>query len=95
MIELRKLIDIIPHLSIGGMENMGPIGMNMDALFFLTINISAQMFPAVNNKTFFPFFLSLMSKHTAKESAAHNQIIIFHIGLPAYISFPYTFLYYF
>ena len=64
MVELCKLIYIIPYFSIGGMENMGPIAVDLDALHLFGVNISPDMVPLVNHQTGLPLLNSFMGKYS-------------------------------
>lgn len=60
------------------MENMRAILVDTDALFFFAINIAAQVSAPVKHQTALTALLRFMGKHTAKEAASHNEIIVFH-----------------
>ena len=66
MIELCKLIHIVPDLLTGGMENMCPILMDLNPFNLFRINISSYMVTLVNDQTGLSFFGSLMGKYSAK-----------------------------
>jgi hypothetical protein len=55
VIELRELIDIIPDFFIGGMEDMGSINVDVDAVFISCIYISTNVFPFVDDKASITF----------------------------------------
>ena len=76
MIKLRKLLHIIPDLSIRGMENMCPIFMHLNSTHFACINITCQMIPLVNHKARFPLLSHLVRKDRAKQPGPYDQIIV-------------------
>ena len=74
-IKFRKAIHILPNLFIVGMENVGTVVMNHDAILLVAVNISPDMIPLVNDQNFFPPFLCLSCKNSAKKSRTYYQII--------------------
>ena len=66
IIKFRKLVHIFPDFFIGCMENMRAVFMHIDSFNFLTVNISADMVPFVNDKTGFSPFLCFVSKNRTK-----------------------------
>ena len=60
--KVYKLVDIVPNLLVGGMENMGSILMNLNPFHFLTVNIASHMMALVNNLDLFPPLIGLMGK---------------------------------
>lgn len=52
MIEGSKLINPFPNTFIRRMENMRTIGMHINAVHFLSMAISANMIPLLQNKAF-------------------------------------------
>ena len=43
MIEFRKLVNVIPYLFSGSMENMRTISVHLNSLYFFCVNISADV----------------------------------------------------
>ena len=84
MIKFCKLIDIIPHLFIGRVENMCSILVHLNSFYFFTINISGNVISFFNHKAFFSTFLCFMCENCTKKSCSHNQIIVFHIFSPLF-----------
>ena len=81
MIEFRKLLYILPNLSIGCVENMCTVLVYLNSQLFLCINITCYMISFVNNQADFPLLLHLMGKNGTEQSRPHNQIIVMHDGL--------------
>ena len=85
VIKFCKLIDIIPYSLSGSMKNMGSITMNLDSLNLFSINISSYVVSFINNQTGLIAFCRLMCKYSAKQTGAHDQIIIFfHFETPSF-----------
>ena len=77
IVELRKLIYIIPDLPVRGMEDMRAVFVHMDPFNILAVNISRNMVPAVNDQTAFPFPAEFIRHHSAVQARAYDKIIIF------------------
>lgn len=50
---------------------MRSINMNINALYFLTIDIATEMRALIYNKTFFTFLLSTIRKCGSKKTGTH------------------------
>ena len=88
VIKLRKLVDVVPYVFSGGMENVSSVFVYIDALHFLRINITANMAALVNHQTGFSLFFRLMGKYCAKQTCAYNEIIVFfHALRPLFIPY--------
>ena len=77
MIKLSKLIDILPYILSGGVEDMCSISVHLNSLYLFRINISPNMSSLINNQTGFSLFGSFMCKNCTEKSRAYDQIIIF------------------
>ena len=66
MIELSKLIHIIPHMLQRRMENMSAIHVNINIVFAFTVQITCYMITAIDNKYRFTTLVCLMSKNSTK-----------------------------
>lgn len=55
---------------------MGAIGMDVNAILVLTVNITANMETAFEDKAGFSFFMHFMSKDAAKKAGTNNQIVV-------------------
>lgn len=54
VVELRELIDIVPNLLVGSMEDAGSLLVNVNTFFFLTVDITADMVAFVDDLDIFP-----------------------------------------
>ena len=77
MIKFCKLIDIIPHLFSGSMEDMCTVSVYLDPLYFFCVNITADMTSLIDHKACFPPSCGLMCKYCTKKAGSYYQIIIF------------------
>ena len=59
MIEFDELIDIVPDFFVRRVENVGAIGMDIDAILVFAVNVSANMRTAFEDKAGFSFFMLL------------------------------------
>ena len=78
MIKAGKPVDVIPHLFICSMENMGTVSVDFNPLHFFRINIPGNVIPFVNDKDFSAFSVHLIRKYGTEQPGADNQIIILH-----------------
>ena len=76
VVECDELIDIRPDVFIARMEDVCTVLVNVDAIFFLAVDIAPHMIPALQHQHRFARLLRLMRKDRAKQAAANNQIII-------------------
>lgn len=67
MIKFCKLIDIIPHLFSGSMEDMCTVSVYLDPLYFFCVNITADMTSLIDHKACFPPSCGLMCKYCTKK----------------------------
>lgn len=78
MVEPDKPVHILPHALIGGVEDVGPIPVHLDALHHLTVGIARDVGPPVNDQAPLSRGGHLLGKSRAVEARPHNQIIVFH-----------------
>ena len=62
IVKLRKLIDIIPDLFIGCMEDVSPILVDIDSFNRLAIDIPTNVFSFVNHLHLLAAFVSFVGK---------------------------------
>ena len=76
VVERDELIDIRPDVFIARVEDVCAVLVDVDTIFFLTVDIAAHMIPALQHQYRLARLLRLMRKDRAKQAAANNQIII-------------------
>ena len=82
-VELSQAVDKIPNLPAAGMEDMGAVFMDMDALGLFTVNVSAQMIPFFQHQTFFfPVFLqnTRTLRQTGRSPPADSRTASFYFS---------------
>ena len=75
-VEHRKLIDIVPHLLVVGVEDVGTIAVDVDALNALGVDIAGNVVPLVHHQAALAGPGGLMGKDCAVQAGANDQIII-------------------
>ena len=75
-VELGKLIDIVPHALIIGVEDMRPIAVDIDALYRLGIDVACNVAALVHHQAALTRPMGLLCKHRTKQAGTHDQIII-------------------
>ena len=76
VIELGELIHIVPYVLVAGMEDMGPVFVNVDAVSFFAVNVAACMVPAFDDKAFFARLRHLVGGDAPEEAAADDEVIV-------------------
>lgn len=80
-IELDNRIHKIPNLFIRGMEDMGTIFMDIDALDVLAIDIAAKMRTLVDDKAALPPAMSHTGESGTIDASSNNQMVVRFIHL--------------
>src|SRR5699024_2146033 len=70
-IEFCKLVYIIPHFLIRCMENMGSILMHLNAIYFLSVDITSNMVSFFNHFYTLTTFSSFIGKSRPKKARAY------------------------
>ncbi len=83
-VEFGEAVYIIPHFLVVGVENVGAIDVDIDALDLLAVHIAGDMIPLVDDQHGLARSLCLLSEHSAVQTRAHHQIIIVCHGCPPY-----------
>ena len=85
-VEFRELVDIIPNGAVIGVENMGTVDVDVDALDLLGVDIAGDVGPLVDDQDLFAGLQSLPGADRAVKTRADDQIIILrHKCAPYYI----------
>lgn len=75
-IERHNAVYKVPDFFVVGMEDVGSILMNVNALHIFAIDISTQMRAFVNYKAFLSLFSRFVSKCCSKEARTNYEIIV-------------------
>ena len=81
IVEFRKLIDIIPHFFVAGVEDVGTIFVDVDSGNVLRIDVSGNVLPAINHQATLPSAGHFSGKHSAIQSGTYNQVVVHILNL--------------
>ena len=77
-VELHNGIDELPHLFVGGMEDVRAIFVHVDALCVLAEQVAAELPTLVNHQAPFAAPHSEISERRAIQPRANDEIVVFH-----------------
>lgn len=77
-VEFPELVYVIPNSFVIGMENVGPILMDRDALDIVGVDISGDVVPLLQDQHGLPGFFCLVGEHRPEKPCADDQIIVHH-----------------
>ena len=77
-VERHKRIHEIPDSLVRGVENMRSICMDMDSLDIIAIDVPAEMWALVDNKSLFSLLFCKRCECRAVQAGADNKVIVFH-----------------
>ena len=75
-VELRKLVHILPHCLAAGVENVGPIAVDLNALHFLGVDIPGNVAALINHKACFARLFCFLGEHRTVKACAYDEIIV-------------------
>ena len=75
-VEHRKLVHIVPHLLVVGVEDVGAVFVDVDALHLFGIDVAGDVVALVDHQAGAPGLGGFVGKHRAEQSGADDQIII-------------------
>ena len=65
LVEGNVASHVVPHFLVGGVENVGPIPVHLNALHRFAMGVAPQMRPPVNDQTAFSGSGHLLREHRA------------------------------
>ena len=78
-VELRKLVHILPHGLVVGVENVRTIAVDVDALHLLGVDVACNVAALVNDEALFTCFFCFLCEHGTIKAGADDQVIVlFH-----------------
>ena len=77
-VKFREPVYILPDTPVIGMENVGTVAVNLNALHVLGVDIAADVAALVDYQHGFPGLAHLLSKRRAVQARADDQIVIVH-----------------
>ncbi len=79
VVELGKLVDVVPDFPVRGMENVGAVGVDVDAVFLLAVNVAADVAALVEDEAGFALLFGFVGEHGAEEAGADDEVVIVHV----------------
>ena len=78
-VELRELVDVLPHSLVVGVEDVGAVAVDVDALHLFGVDVACDMSALVDDEAAPAGLLGLMGKYRAVQAGANDKIIVlFH-----------------
>ena len=78
-VELRELVYILPHGLVVGVEDVGTIAVDVDALHRLGVDVARDVAALVEDEAALARLLGLVGEHCAVQAGADDEIIVlFH-----------------
>ena len=82
-VELCKLVHILPHGLVVGVEDMRAVAVHIDALHILGVDVARDMIALIDDQTLFACLFGLVGKHGTEQTGTNDKIIIlFHAFIP-------------
>ncbi len=82
-VELCKLVYILPHGLVVGVEDMRTVAVHVDALHSFGVDIARDMVALIDDQTLFACLFGLVGKHGTEQTGTNDKIIIlFHAFIP-------------
>ncbi len=78
-VELDDGVHEVPHLLVGGVEDMGAVFVDINAFDILAIYIATEVGAFVNDEAFLACLTGFVGEGGAEEAGAYYQIIVFLI----------------
>ena len=76
VVELREAVDVVPHGSQGGVEDVRAVAVHVNALHVLGVDVAGDMVAAVDDEAGLAELGGLMAEHRRGDAGANNKIII-------------------
>lgn len=86
-VELRKLVHILPHGLVVGVEDVGTVAVHIDALHRLGVDVARNVAALVDDKALLAGLLCLVGKHGTIQARTDDQVIILFHGKNLSLSF--------
>ena len=78
VVELCKLVYVLPDLLVGGVEDVRTVPVHLNAVYLFRVDVSRDVVPAVDHLAGFSRAVEFVGTDTAKQAGTDNQIIIGH-----------------
>ena len=91
VVELRKLVHIVPDVLVRGVEDVRAVLVDVDAFDLFRVDVAGDVVPFLQNEDRKARLHCLMGKHGSEQAGADHQIIVMlsHVDSPlSFISLP-------
>ena len=93
VVELGKAVDVVPDVFHGGVEDVGAVTVDLDALDVLGIDVAGDVIAAVDNQDRLAGALSGIGKDGARKAGADDEVIVLGHGYaPLYVNRTVTYV---
>lgn len=93
IVELGKAVDVVPDVFHGGVEDVGAVTVDLDALDVLGIDVAGDVIAAVDNQDRLAGALSGIGKDGARKAGADDEVIVLGHGYaPLYVNRTVTYV---
>ena len=79
-VELCKLVHILPHGLVVGVEDMCTVAVDVDALHRLRVDIACNVAALVNDEALLACFFCFLCKDRAIKAGTNDQVIVLFHG---------------
>ena len=80
VVELGELVDVVPHAPVAGVEDMGAVLVDVDAVDLLGIDIAGDMIALVDDEALLACLLCFVREHGTGETSADDEVIVLRHG---------------
>ena len=93
VVELGEAVDVVPDVLHGGVEDVGAVAVDLDALDVLGIDVAGDVIAAVDNQDRLAGALSGIGKDGARKAGADDEVIVLGHGYaPLYVNRTVTYV---
>lgn len=87
VVELGKTVDVVPDVFHGGVEDVGTVAVDLDALDVLGIDVAGNVIAAVDDQDRLAGALSSIGKDGARKAGTDDEVIVLgHRYAPLYVN---------
>ena len=87
VVELGEAVDVVPDVLHGGVEDVGAVTVDLDALDVLGVDVARDVVAAVNNQDRFADALGCVGKDGARKAGTDDEVIVLGHGYaPLYVN---------
>ena len=79
-VELCKLVHILPHSLVVGMEDMCTVAVDVDALHRLRVDIACNVAALIDHKALLACLFCFLCKDRAVKAGTNDQVIVLFHG---------------